>query len=174
MIEVASARVGLSFFVRQLPRHPPKYLPQNSQELAYCNLYPMKPWRFAVGLSIISPQGRPLPPPAAIAEHGTNPVHVQFFIGRIEELDGSQQILARLWERPSGRESLVPLSATEHLRGQRFRPGSMLHVWTWVEYDNEGRRHDWAWIEVQPLQLTPGEREVIRRIAQAPEAPDET
>lgn len=174
MIEPPPAHGGLSFFARQLPRRPPKYLPQNSQGLAYCNLYPTKPWRFAIGLSIIPPQTRPLPPPAAIAEHGTNPVHVQFFIGRIEESDSSEQILARLWERPSGRESLVPLSAMEHLREQRYRPGSMLHVWTWVEYDDEGNRRDWAWIEVQTVNLTPEEREAIRRISQAPEVQDET
>lgn len=143
-------------FVRRLPRQPPRYLPtgDDDERLQYRKQYPQAPWRFVVGLEVLPAEL--WPPPEALAGE-TNPVHLEFFVGRIEE-PGTEQVLARLWARPSGRESWAPLSVAEHLRGQRWRPGSVVHVWTWISFGPAGERHDRVFVKVQTGEGEEGNR----------------
>lgn len=136
-----------SFFVRTLPRQPPRYLStEDDLRLSYRSRYPQAPWRFVVGLDVLPAE---LWPPIEALEEGTsNPVHLEFYIGRIEEVEGAQ-VVARLWARPSGREFWAPLSIADHLRGQRWSLGSVVHVWTWIAFSLNGERTDRVFVKVQ-------------------------
>ncbi|HEX5751289.1 MAG TPA: hypothetical protein VFZ09_34010 [Archangium sp.] len=109
--------------------------------------------RFAVGLE------RPIHW-ERLADARSAPSRVAFYLGRVKEVD-EREVLALVWEYPSGRESLASLLVRVDFKGEPPVPGSLLRIWTWVELPGRGARRQRRKVEVEPLRLSEAAQEEL-------------
>jgi hypothetical protein len=76
------------------------------------------------------------------------------------------EVLATVWERPSGREASVTLSVKDQLKGQRPAPGSLLRLWTWLELPGGDERVPRLKVEVEPPRVDERERQRLRELVE--------
>ena len=83
------------------------------------------------------------------------------YLGRVEEISDGGEITARLWEYPSGCESVVILR--EEQLDEPTHPGAALRIWTWMEWprDAEAGPEPRLYIEVRNKELSDAERTEI-------------
>ncbi|KFA93010.1 hypothetical protein Q664_12070 [Archangium violaceum Cb vi76] len=93
------------------------------------------------------------------------PVCPAFYLGRVEEVM-EHEVLATVWERPSGREASVTLSVQEQLKGQRPAPGSLLRLWTWLELPGEGEQVPRLEVVVESSRLDAPGRQRLRELVE--------
>lgn len=94
------------------------------------------------------------------------PLCPAFYLGRVEEVMGDE-VLATVWERPSGREASTTLSVRKNLGGQPPPPGSLLRIWTWLELPGGGEQVSRLKVEVEPPRLSEPEREKLREVLES-------
>ena len=155
-----------SWFVRQVPRRPLRFLQLPLPEARLVrkgHRPPIRPARFPVGLDL--EEADPVRLPKRVTDRlESAPVKPAFYLGRVEEVDSEGELTVRMWEWPSGRETLASLSADEHLEGPRPRPGDLLHVWTWIELPGSGEVDRRVAVQLEKPRLEEQEREALRRL----------
>jgi hypothetical protein len=152
-----------SFFTRRFQHRARRFLPGPTRSPGLSTRLPIRPARFVVGLA----------EPVRWAEFKaaeSAPLLPAFYLGRVEEVGPAGEVLAVLWERPSGRELSTELSLQEHFStGGRPVPGDLLRLWTWVELREreEGRceQVERAQASREPPRLTAAEREELSALA---------
>jgi hypothetical protein len=152
--------MGSSRFVSRFKHRARRYLPAATRppgEL-YSRL-DLRPARFVVGL------GEPVRW-AALSGADAAPVCPAFYLGRVEEVT-EEEVLATVWERPSGREATTALSIEEQLGGRRPPPGSLLRLWTWVELPGGGEQVPRLEVEVEPPRVEEPERQRLRALVES-------
>jgi hypothetical protein len=87
-----------------------------------------------------------------------------FYLGRADAVT-DEEVLATLWERPSGREATTTLNIRDHFEGQPPNPGDLLRIWTWVELPGEGEQRPGIKVTVETRELTEAERRHLGEVA---------
>lgn len=142
-----------SDFVSRFRHQPLRHQPRPLRPLGLVTRLDIRPMRFAVGLE------RPVHW-ARLAEAKSAPSRAAFYLGRVKEVD-EREVLALVWEYPSGRESLASLSVRVDFKGEPPVPGSLLRIWTWVELPGKGARRQRRKVEVEPLRLSKAAQEEL-------------
>lgn len=135
-----------SCFVTGRRPFPPRHLPspidrENFRDGSWFRrLIAVRPGAFVVP----SPEGPEVydPSPPARLLKG-EPVDPRRYLGRVHE-EGSGVITLTLWEVPNGRELLTNVSRDlpgVTVKG-RMGPGMPVDLWTWGEFDRDGRRSE--------------------------------
>ncbi|NOK09493.1 hypothetical protein [Corallococcus exercitus] len=101
-----------------------------------------------------------------LADAQAAPVGGAFYVGRVEEV-GEDDVVATLWERPSGREASTALSVTDHLGGRKPPPGSLLRIWTWVELPGGDKQVPRIKVKIEEPRVTEEGRKQLLDIAES-------
>jgi hypothetical protein len=115
----------------------------------------IRPKRFVVGLGEEEAWKEPLTARSA-------PMRRAFYLGRVEEAGRGDEVLATVWECPSGREALATLAVAQDFKGETPTPGSLLRIWTWVELPGHGECTEHREVRVKPPELSAEERQELR------------
>lgn len=152
--------MGASRFVSRFKHRASRYLPASARPPgALRSQLDLRPARFVVGM------GEPVRW-STLAGAGAAPVCPAFYLGRVEEVT-EEEVLATVWERPSGREASTALSLDEHLGGRRPPPGSLLRLWTWVELPGGGEQVPRLEVKVELPRLEESERQRLRVLVES-------
>lgn len=148
--------MGSSRFVSHFRHRAPRHLPGPPRPRGLETRLDLRPARFVVGV------GESVRWADMAGAHDA-PVCLAFYLGRVEEVMGDE-VLATIWERPSGREASTMLSVQKDLKGQPPAPGSLLRIWTWLELPGEDERVPRLKVEVVPPRLDEPERQRLREL----------
>lgn len=154
----------MSKLINQFRRRTFRHLPRPVRPPGLETQLELRPARFALGLGERVKWH-------ALKEAEDAPVNGAYYLGRVEEVVGDE-VLATLWERPSGREASTTLSVKEQLRGEAPAPGSLLRIWTWVELPGNGEQRPRLKVEVERVQLDESERSELLALARSLEEPE--
>lgn len=160
-----------SAFINSWKYRARRYPPLPVRPLGLETRLDIRPKRFVVGLG--EEDAWREPPTARSA-----PMRRAFYLGRVEEAGPGDEVLATVWECPSGREALATLSVAQDFQGEAPAPGSLLRIWTWLELPEPGRCIERREVQVKPIELSAEEREELRAFleelkAQPPEREEE-
>ena len=117
----------------------------------------VRPARFAIALEKVNEW----------PDLGAAPVSRARYLGRVQEVGPGDEVLATLWECPSGRAVLAELSVAKEFEGNAPRPGDVLDVLTWVELPGGGRKVLHHRITRHPRKLSEEERGELRQLITA-------
>jgi len=151
--------VGASKLVNQFRHRADRYLPRPVRAPGLETRLELRPARFALGLGEFFRWDE-------IDEARNAPVNGAFYLGRVEEVSGDD-VLATVWERPSGREASTTLSVKDNFQGKAPASGNLLRIWTWVELPGQDERVPRLKVEVEEPQLTDTERQELRALAES-------
>ena len=161
-----------SAFIKSGKHRPWRYPPLPVRPLGLETCLDIRPKRFVVGLG----------EEEAGKEPGTArsaPMRRAFYLGRVEEAGPGDEVLATVWECPSGREALATLSVAQDFHGEAPTPGSLLRIWTWLELPGDGECIERREVQVKPVELSTRERQELQAFLdelgaheQEPEAED--
>jgi hypothetical protein len=163
--------MGRPYFIRSMRFRAFRHLPSPGRPLGLVSQLELRPARFLLGLGEKVRWEQ-------LDKARSAPVNVAFYLGRVEEV-AEDEIVATVWERPSGREAATVLSMAKHLPGQRPPPpGSLLRIWTWIELPGGGQQVPGLKVEVERPHLDEQQRAELRKFldslkAQAPETDED-
>lgn len=151
-----------SYFIRSMRFRAFRHLPSRGRPFGLVSQLELRPARFLLGLGERVRWEQ-------LEQARSAPANVAFYLGRVEEVSGDE-VVATVWERPSGREAATVLSVLEHLQGQRPPPGSLLRIWTWVELPGGGQQIPRHAVKVERPHLNEQERSELRKVLDLLEA----
>lgn len=153
-----------SHFISHFQFRAKRHLPRPVRPPGLKTRLDIRPMRFPVGLEQLT---------AGVPEVEANaaPANTAFYLGRVKEV-GEDAVLALVWECPSGREALATLSVREDFGGEPPVPGSLLHIWTWVELPGQDVRQPRRKIAVEAPQLSEAEQAELQSFLASLEAED--
>jgi hypothetical protein len=146
--------MGASKFVSRFQHRALRHLPATPRLPGLESRLDLRPARFVVGL-------RERVHWTELAGARSAPLCPAFYLGRVEEVE-EEQVLATVWERPSGREATATLSIPKDLGGRRPPLGSLLRIWTWVELPGGGAQVPRLQVEIERPRLSETERQKLR------------
>lgn len=172
-----------SYYVRSVPRHPGRFIParvgpaeRGPGVSTFVRAMDANPAPFVVGLKELADAEWParqaakgdllrregLPPwPESKLPHA--PFDVERYLGRAEEVSPQGNVIATLWEAPSGRRSTAELRAdTTRFEPRTPRPGAWLYLWVWSEITETGEPVTRTLARVIERELTDAERAHLR------------
>lgn len=148
-----------SRFVSRFQHRAFRHLPRPVRSPGLETRLDLRPARFVLGLEEPVHWTR-------LEEAESAPVSGAFYLGRVEDVTGDE-VLATLWERPSGREASTTLSVATDLSGTSPPLGSMLRIWTWMELPGGGQEVARLKVEVTAPRPSEVEREVLLELAKS-------
>jgi len=151
--------VSSSRFISRFQHRAFRHLPRPVRSPGLETRLDLRPARFVLGL------GEPVHW-TRLEEAESAPVSGAFYLGRVEDVTGDE-VLATLWERPSGREASTTLSVETDLGGTSPPPGSMLRIWTWMELPGEGQEVARLKAEVDAPRPNAAERQALLELARS-------
>lgn len=162
--------MGHSYFTRSMRFRAFRHLPSRGRPFGLVSQLELRPARFLLGLGERVRWEQ-------LEQARSAPVNVAFYLGRAEEVSGDE-VVATVWERPSGREAATVLSVPEHFQGQPPPPGSLLRIWTWVELPGGGQQIPRHEVKVERPHLNEQQRAELRELldslqATAPETDED-
>ena len=153
-----------SHFVSHFRFRAERHLPRPVRPPGLKTQLDIRPMRFPVGLEQLT-AGAPE------TEATAAPVNMAFYLGRVKEISGDV-VLALVWESPSGREALATLSVHADFGGDPPVPGSLLHIWTWVELPGQDVRQQRRKVQIETPQLSAAEQAELQSFLVSLEAED--
>lgn len=164
-----------SWFVRPVPRHPERFIPDRVEpdeegepdKSAFERHVPVEPAPFVVGLdefAAIERHSRRVGiPPLSTAEFKHAPFDVERYLGRVAEVSPGGVVIATLWEVPSGRRGTASFSPTDtHFEPELPIVGACVWVWAWSEVTSQGRSETRKLVHVENPKLEDGQRQELR------------
>lgn len=149
-----------SWIVRTVAKRPSRFLALSESAPHLMRRVASQPSRFVVGLDDFGTDAYPLNPP--IASVGGGIIGLEHYLGRVLSVEPSGEVLARVWQRPSGAEGTAVFSLDEDFPTEKPTLGSRLYIWAWFELPGkdhtEKRRH----IEVENKAPNSAERSKMK------------